>query len=293
MKTPRTLPRASRPTARPRAAPRGAGRRAPARASPGEAPSDASSRSRRTPPPSPSEPARGRELGTAPRAPGLGRPPSSRRRTPTAPPGAPGPCALRPPLRDEFRVDRCVRHMAAGQLRVRPPRRRAREGAAPSQCCPCRSNAPPCARGTPWAPPPPAGVTSSPGLPYASGRRGLTLDLVEAAGSEMWRARCAASVRWPESGLGVSALRFYDRAGVLVPDQVDPVTGYRWYAPEQLGEAWCWPGCAVRACRWRTSGWCWRAGRPPTPISYGGFWRPICAAGGGAVGRSRRVLRAS
>ncbi|MEU2370664.1 MerR family transcriptional regulator [Streptomyces pseudogriseolus] len=39
------------------------------------------------------------------------------------------------------------------------------------------------------------------------------------------------------SGLGVSALRFYDRAGVLVPDQVDPVTGYRWYAPEQLGEA--------------------------------------------------------
>ncbi|GHF05911.1 MerR family transcriptional regulator [Streptomyces werraensis] len=40
-----------------------------------------------------------------------------------------------------------------------------------------------------------------------------------------------------ESGLGVSALRFYDRAGVLVPDQVDPVTGYRWYAPEQLGEA--------------------------------------------------------
>ncbi|PNV35759.1 DNA polymerase III subunit beta [Streptomyces sp. DH-12] len=40
-----------------------------------------------------------------------------------------------------------------------------------------------------------------------------------------------------ESGLGVSALRFYDRAGVLVPDQVDPVTGYRWYAPEQLDEA--------------------------------------------------------
>ncbi|MGB9997239.1 MerR family transcriptional regulator [Streptomyces pseudogriseolus] len=40
-----------------------------------------------------------------------------------------------------------------------------------------------------------------------------------------------------ESGLGVSALRFYDRAGVLVPDKVDPVTGYRWYAPEQLGEA--------------------------------------------------------
>lgn len=40
-----------------------------------------------------------------------------------------------------------------------------------------------------------------------------------------------------ESGLGVSALRFYDRTGVLVPDRVDPVSGYRWYAPGQLDEA--------------------------------------------------------
>ncbi|MFJ7592888.1 MerR family transcriptional regulator [Streptomyces sp. NPDC097617] len=40
-----------------------------------------------------------------------------------------------------------------------------------------------------------------------------------------------------DSGLGVSALRFYDRVGVLVPARVDPATGYRWYAPEQLGEA--------------------------------------------------------
>ncbi|MGW5504940.1 DNA polymerase III subunit beta family protein [Streptomyces rochei] len=40
-----------------------------------------------------------------------------------------------------------------------------------------------------------------------------------------------------DSGLGVSALRFYDRAGVLVPAWVDPVSGYRWYAPEQLDEA--------------------------------------------------------
>ncbi|MEW1868907.1 MerR family transcriptional regulator [Streptomyces caelestis] len=40
-----------------------------------------------------------------------------------------------------------------------------------------------------------------------------------------------------DSGLGVSALRFYDRAGVLVPDRVDPVSGYRWYAPGQLDEA--------------------------------------------------------
>ncbi|MEW2299018.1 MerR family transcriptional regulator [Streptomyces sp. NPDC006655] len=40
-----------------------------------------------------------------------------------------------------------------------------------------------------------------------------------------------------DSGLGVSALRFYDRAGVLVPAWVDPVSGYRWYGPEQLEEA--------------------------------------------------------
>ncbi|MGW4546470.1 DNA polymerase III subunit beta family protein [Streptomyces violaceorubidus] len=40
-----------------------------------------------------------------------------------------------------------------------------------------------------------------------------------------------------DSGLGVSALRFYDRAGVLIPARVDPGTGYRWYAPEQLDEA--------------------------------------------------------
>ncbi|USQ84685.1 MerR family transcriptional regulator [Streptomyces phaeoluteigriseus] len=40
-----------------------------------------------------------------------------------------------------------------------------------------------------------------------------------------------------DSGLGVSALRFYDRAGVLVPARVDPVSGYRWYGPGQLDEA--------------------------------------------------------
>lgn len=40
-----------------------------------------------------------------------------------------------------------------------------------------------------------------------------------------------------DSGLGVSALRFYDRAGVLVPAWVDPVSGYRWYSPGQLDEA--------------------------------------------------------
>ncbi|WP_078618356.1 MULTISPECIES: MerR family transcriptional regulator [unclassified Streptomyces] len=40
-----------------------------------------------------------------------------------------------------------------------------------------------------------------------------------------------------ESGLSVSALRFYDRTGVLVPTWVDPVSGYRWYDPGQLDEA--------------------------------------------------------
>ncbi|MFG3287702.1 MerR family transcriptional regulator [Streptomyces sp. NPDC048179] len=40
-----------------------------------------------------------------------------------------------------------------------------------------------------------------------------------------------------DSGLGVSALRFYDRAGVLVPAWVDPVSGYRWYEPGQLEDA--------------------------------------------------------
>ncbi|MFE5187870.1 MerR family transcriptional regulator [Streptomyces sp. NPDC056628] len=40
-----------------------------------------------------------------------------------------------------------------------------------------------------------------------------------------------------DGGLSVSALRFYDRAGVLVPAWVDPVSGYRWYQPEQVEEA--------------------------------------------------------
>jgi len=66
----------------------------------------------------------------------------------------------------------------------------------------------------------------------------LTLDQVEAPGfrgvesdmrgiGEMARA----------SGLSVSALRYYDGAGVLVPAAVDPVTGYRRYADDQLRAA--------------------------------------------------------
>ncbi len=40
-----------------------------------------------------------------------------------------------------------------------------------------------------------------------------------------------------DSGLSVSALRFYDGAGVFGPARVDERTGYRWYAQEQLADA--------------------------------------------------------
>jgi DNA-binding transcriptional MerR regulator len=40
-----------------------------------------------------------------------------------------------------------------------------------------------------------------------------------------------------ESGLTVSALRFYDGAGLLCPAHVDPQTGYRFYAPDQVATA--------------------------------------------------------
>ena len=39
------------------------------------------------------------------------------------------------------------------------------------------------------------------------------------------------------SGLSVSALRFHDGAGVLVPAEVDPATGYRRYADHQIRSA--------------------------------------------------------
>lgn len=39
------------------------------------------------------------------------------------------------------------------------------------------------------------------------------------------------------SGLTVSALRFYDSAQVLRPARVDPISGYRWYAPDQVRPA--------------------------------------------------------
>lgn len=39
------------------------------------------------------------------------------------------------------------------------------------------------------------------------------------------------------SGLSVSALRFYDREGVLTPARVDPITAYRWYSAAQVDDA--------------------------------------------------------
>lgn len=40
-----------------------------------------------------------------------------------------------------------------------------------------------------------------------------------------------------ETGLTVSALRFYDGAGVLVPTRVDPQSNYRWYGDDQVATA--------------------------------------------------------
>ena len=37
-----------------------------------------------------------------------------------------------------------------------------------------------------------------------------------------------------ESGLSVSALLFYDGAGILVPARVDPRSSYRWYSDDQV-----------------------------------------------------------
>ncbi|GAA1169990.1 MerR family DNA-binding transcriptional regulator [Ornithinimicrobium humiphilum] len=39
------------------------------------------------------------------------------------------------------------------------------------------------------------------------------------------------------SGISVSALRFYDRTGVLAPADVEPATGYRRYLPSQVAQA--------------------------------------------------------
>jgi DNA polymerase III subunit beta len=66
----------------------------------------------------------------------------------------------------------------------------------------------------------------------------LTLNLVEAAGFRDVESNMRSIGETARaSGLSVSALRFYDRAGVLVPALVDPDNGYRWYSEPQLDQA--------------------------------------------------------
>lgn len=101
-----------------------------------------------------------------------------------------------------------------------------------------------------------------------------------------------------DSGLGVSALRFYDRAGVLVPARVDPVTGYRWYAPEQLDEARLLArlrqaGMPLADVRLVLAGWAART--PGTPVWCPGCWTATCDGSNASspmrVGRSPRSAR--
>lgn len=79
------------------------------------------------------------------------------------------------------------------------------------------------------------------------------------------------------SGLTVSALRFYDGAGVLVPAAVDPVTGYRWYAERQ-----------VRAARLVAS--LRRVGMPIAEITVAVRALPDAAAVGALLDRHLRRL---
>ena len=59
------------------------------------------------------------------------------------------------------------------------------------------------------------------------------------------------------SGLTVSALRFYDGAGVLVPAAVDPATGYRTYGAGRCPRLGCSPASAGWACRYPGSPRSW------------------------------------
>jgi DNA polymerase III subunit beta len=69
----------------------------------------------------------------------------------------------------------------------------------------------------------------------------LTLNKVEAAESLVVESERPVDLGIGDmaraSGLSVSALRFYDRAGVLPPAYVDPGTGYRWYTTDQVRAA--------------------------------------------------------
>ncbi|SEG88600.1 protein phosphatase [Actinacidiphila yanglinensis] len=72
------------------------------------------------------------------------------------------------------------------------------------------------------------------------------------------------------SRLSPKALRLYDELGLLAPARVDPVTGYRHYAPEQLEQA-------------RLVAWLRRLGMPLARIQL------VCALDAGAAGREIRA----
>lgn len=75
------------------------------------------------------------------------------------------------------------------------------------------------------------------------------------------------------SRLSPKALRLYDELGLLTPAQVDPVTGYRRYAPEQLDRA-------------RLVAWLRRLGMPLARIQH------VCTLEAGPAAQEIRVFRA-
>ena len=82
--------------------------------------------------------------------------------------------------------------------------------------------------------------------------------------------------------LSPKALRLYADQGLLVPDRIDPATGYRYYAISQAATARLIARLRRLACRWLASRACWRWTR----------WRarPSCARlAGGAGGPAGRT----
>lgn len=73
------------------------------------------------------------------------------------------------------------------------------------------------------------------------------------------------------SRLSPKALRLYDELGLLTPARVDPVTGYRLYAPDQLDQA-------------RLVAWLRRLGMPLARI------RHVCALDAGPAGQEVRAF---
>lgn len=73
------------------------------------------------------------------------------------------------------------------------------------------------------------------------------------------------------SRLSPKALRLYDQLGLLTPARVDPVTGYRLYAPDQLDQA-------------RLVAWLRRLGMPLARIQH------VCALDAGPAGQEVRAF---